>query len=921
MLYPGGEYVNVQVIPASGQIICLPQPIPPQTSWNGMPVANTGTATIGYIPPPGISYVPNTRQLMNPPPFQIQYPPVQVAEHCTSFLQTVSPPEGISGKGFDPDDSEIKYPPGMDAENQGDCGGSAKLVPGLNPLAPEFKPAPFGAETNSTDIEIRSATGVVASESKAQEKCKGLPHSADNDLANSISVAGVATENALSSVDKTNSVTLEVTGTKPLEPPLSLDMRAVGKSKSALPELSELLVLGADDEPGAQASIEERKGNELIESESQQVKVKKKKRNRRKVKQSGSESQQGGSLREGVICGVQARNVKEPAFQARVEPKEKQVTILRRKDSVHKTLECSAPAAEGADIKGKGKKRRGGKDDSIMPEHFEILADDFRKGNLSQCCEQFKAVIDLMDRRGQGRTIRVSHLHLLTCVYIRLDAGGCFSSLNSSGKNKEWCIGEEVNRFKERSAEVILTGLRCRLNEASKKDSIFLAEVFSMIVKERSRGFDLSTLGDGLSKLLFFLDQAPFTLWSEMAPDIASYNDIGFELKEKLIAGFYKDFLNRLETESSGIFKNNTAIINAFKFFMKAYCFLQNRCSLAGVPERWNKYKKMIFEIFHEKNRCVKEHQSLLDKKIEEKQKDLDELKLKQEAELAMSPDKDGLEMTGREGEEVDKVKEDKYPLPVCPATAQVAIKKESDEARFDTAMALLRKGDSDQAMALFKEICSQKNRSLFYYYSRVELIKIPLKSSWYLSLLDTTKELSAMSKKYYWDYRYGREDMRYTIQTSPEELEKLSADVSKLCNDLAVQLSAPIMDQLYVLDELMAKSIELKDTGEELLTDEFQIQMQDVQKETSKMKWLLESAGLANVSTQEAFRFRSLWLKSLPKKPSGRPQGANANNRKHFVESPQQCLSKLEEEAEKVEALLSRHGCIAKMASALVGG
>ena len=281
---------------------------------------------------------------------------------------------------------------------------------------------------------------------------------------------------------------------------------------------------------------------------------------------------------------------------------------------------------------------------------------------------------------------------------------------------------------------------------------------------------------------------------------------------------------------------------------------------------------------------------------------------------------KDGLEMTGGEVEGVDKVKEDKYPLPVCPATAQVAVQKESDETRFSSAMALLKKGCSDQARVIFEEICSQKKRSLFYYYSRVELIKMPLKSSRYLSLLDTAKELSAMSQKYYWDYRYGREDMRYTIQTSPEELEKLSTDVSKLCNDLAEQLSVPMMDQLYVLDELMAKSIELKDAGEELLTDEFQLQMQEVHKEYDRMKWLLESAGLANVSTQQAFRFRSLWLKGLPKNHSGRPQGASAN-RKHFGESPQQCLSKLEEEAEKVEVLLSKHGCIAKMASALVGG
>ena len=105
-----------------------------------------------------------------------------------------------------------------------------------------------------------------------------------------------------------------------------------------------------------------------------------------------------------------------------------------------------------------------------------------------------------------------------------------------------------------------------------------------MIVRERSRGFDLSSLGDGLSKLLGFLDQASFSLWAEMAPDIASYNDLGFELKEKLVAGFYKDFLNRLRTDSSVIFKKNTAIINAFDFFHEIVLFFTKslwfcRCS------------------------------------------------------------------------------------------------------------------------------------------------------------------------------------------------------------------------------------------------------------------------------------------------------------------------------------------------------
>ncbi len=936
--------MNVQVIPASGQGVYLP-PSLSQSSWNGVSVVNVDLATMGHIPPPmghipppvghipppvghipppmghiqppGVGYVPNL--LMHPPPLQAQYPPVKVNHHCTSFLQAVSPPEGISDKDFDSDDFEIKYPPGMDAENQGDSAGSAKMELGLNPLAPEFKPAPSGAETNSTDIEVRSATGVAASESKAQEKCKGLPHSADNDPANSISVTDVATENSLSSVDKTNSVTLEVTGTKPLDASLSLDVRVVGEGKSVLPELSELLVHDVDYQPGAQASTEEREGSKLTESENQQAKVKKKKRNRRKVKQNGSESQQGVSLREG-ICGAQARKVKEPAFQARVDPKEKQVTILRREDSAHKTVECSAQAAEREDIKGKGKKIRGGKDDSIMPEHFEILADDFRKGKLSQCCEQFRTIIDLMDRWGQGSTIRVSHLHLLTSVYIWLDAGGCFSSLNSSGKNKEWCTGEEVNRFKERSVDVILTGLRCRLNKLSKKDCVFLAEVLSIIVRERSRGFDLSAIEGQISKLLPFLEEVPFSLLSGMAPDLGRYNGIEFSLKEKLIEKFYKSFLNRLQTDSSVLLKKISIITDAFESFFRAYSSLQLRCSFAGVPERSSEYQRILYEIGAEKNRYIKEYQSLLDKKIEEKQKYLDGLRLREEVELAKSTDKGGLEMTGGEVEGVDKVKEDEYPLPVCPATAQIAVKEESDETRFSTAMALLKKGCSDQARVIFEEICSQKERSLFYYYSRVELIKMPLKSSKYLSLLGTEKKLSAMSQKYYWDYRFGREDKRHTIQTSPEQLEKLSADVSNFCNDLALQLSVPMMDQLYVLDELMAKRMELKDAGKELLTDEFQLQMQDVQKKYNKMKLLLESASLANVSTQQAFHIRRLWLKGLPKNHSGRPQGVSAN-KNYFDESPQQCLSKLEEEAEKVEALLSRHGCIAKIASALVGG
>ena len=913
--YQGGEYVNMRVIPASGQVIYLP-PSLPQSSWNGIPVVNMDLATMGHIPPPDVSYVPNTHQLMHPPPFRVQYPPI----HCTSFLPTVSPPEGGSGKDFDPDDFEVKYPPGMGPDSQGGCVTSANVELGLNPLAPEFKPASSGAETNSTDIEVRSATGVAASERKVQKKCKGLPHSADNDPANSISVADVATGNCLSSDDKTHSVTVEATGAKPLDSSLSLDVRGISESNPAIPEFSELLILDEDYEPDAQANTEERKGRELTESENPLVKVKKKKRNRRKVKQNGNDSHQVSSLSEGGIGGTQARKVKESAFQVHVKPKEKQVTILRRDDSASKALECGAPAPVGGDVKGKGENRRGGKDESIMPEHFEILADDFRKGKLSQCREQFRAIIDLMDRGDHGRAIRVAHLHLLTSVYIWLDAGGCFSSLSSSGKNKELCIGVEVNRFKERSSEVIITGLRCRLNKVSKKDCVFLVEVLYMIVRERSRGFDLSAIEGQISKLLPFLEEIPFSLLSEMAPDLGRYNDIEFFLKERLIEKFYQSFLDRLRTDSSVLLKKISVITDAFQSFFGAYCSLQLRCSFAGVPERSGEYQRILSRIGAEKNRYIKEYQSLLDKKIEEKQKYLDELKLKQEAELANSPDKEGLEMTGREEERVDKLKEDEYPLPVCPATPQVAVKKESDETRFDSAMALLRKGCSDQAVVIFKEICSQKNRSLFYYYSRVELIKMPVKSPEYLSLLDRAKELSATSREYYRDYRYGREDKRYTIQTSPEELEKLSVDVSNFCNDLSVQLSVPMMDQLYVLDELMAKSIELKDSGEELLTDEFQLQMQDVQKEYDRMKWLLESASLANVSTQQAFHIRRLWLKGLPKNFSGRPQGASAN-KNHFDESPQHCLSKLEEEAVKVEALLSRHGCIEKLTSALIAG
>ena len=218
--YQGGEYVNVQVIPASGREVYLP-PSLSQSSWNGVSVVNMDLATMGhipppmgyipppmgYIPPPGVGYVPN--QLVHPPPIQAQYPPVRVNHHCTSFLQTVSPPEGGSGKDFDPDDFEVKYPPGMGPDSQGDCVKSTKVESGLNPLAPEFKPASSGAEANSTDIEVRSATGVAASERKAQEKCKGPPHSTGNDPANSISVADVTTEHCLPSDDKTHSVTVE----------------------------------------------------------------------------------------------------------------------------------------------------------------------------------------------------------------------------------------------------------------------------------------------------------------------------------------------------------------------------------------------------------------------------------------------------------------------------------------------------------------------------------------------------------------------------------------------------------------------------------------------------------------------------------------------------------------------------------------
>ena len=143
-----------------------------------------------------------------------------------------------------------------------------------------------------------------------------------------------------------------------------------------------MLILDEDYEPGAQANTEERKGRELTESENQQVKVKKKKRNRRKVKQSGSGSQQGGSSSEGGVCGTQARNVKEPVFQARVEPKEK-VTILRRQDTAATALKCGDPEPEVS--KGKVTKSKRGKNDPIMSEHFEILTDDFRKGNISQC--------------------------------------------------------------------------------------------------------------------------------------------------------------------------------------------------------------------------------------------------------------------------------------------------------------------------------------------------------------------------------------------------------------------------------------------------------------------------------------------------------------------------------------------------------
>lgn len=966
--HAGEAYIYQQVIDESGQMVA-PVPRQPPPLWNGAYVTNS--AASGYMSqyPQGITYpivqqggYVNSASVMGMPqsvqvclPQSVYLPPplpeVTSVREGGVDLPVISSGQRSCVEGYlnpslafipstnvyphkvygfeysDLDDFEVKYPRGYGPERLKAVAETGAEGLSLNPNAQLFVPASERgcniAENIKAVTEAASVQILAVVDENTHEAEKLVSPSCVEVSVDSSSASGMTEDKSQSLRVEEQTRTAVAIQLESFEGAVLLENKDGAGIKSRLPEFSELLPLTEQQETGWQSE-------EVNPEEKEEVKPakakKKKKKKKKKARQENNNAHQVVTLLESSVLGVRANDERNSAVGASVKQKGKQLSILRRNDGGTSAIGYDSQAEVGnASRKEKcrkipdNEKKATSSNHEVMPEHFEILADDFRTKNTKNISVQFKTIIQLMDAGNRGAAMRACHLHLLINVYARLDELGHFSPPKDLDTYEYIRLSEDLRQYKKKAEVFLVNGLNSCLKTISRKDCGVLTEVISLMMMKRSGGFDLKNVGEQFIKLIPFLHQAPILLLAKIASNAACYNDVDYKIKMQIVDAFYESFLDKVKNSTSSTLKTCSDVTGAFDLFFKAYCSLDMRCSAAGFSEKSGECQEKLKSINSEKGSYVEVYQAIFDRRIEEKQKYLDDLRLKQEVEVEKGGEVKEQAEIKQKNLVPDKIETKRELFTDCPESSESETKNKSDENKFDRASEFFRKGDLKNAKGLFEEICKQKERSIFYYYARVELIKVEFQGSSYFQLLVKTKELAAKSREYYSDYRTGREDKKYRVKTVPEDLEKHSDEVSTLCEKLAVRLDGPMKHQLYVLDELTAKRIDIEDSGQTLLTDHFLLQMKDVQKGYEGMKWILESAALANICTQEAFKFRRSWLKTLPKTFVVRSRDAR-EVKHHFVDGLKEHLHKLEAGAEKVESLLSSHGCVERVASALAG-